>query len=49
MEPQGAKIDWHLDLGPMHIWCEYEENLVENSGLQSAQKKNPFGPLVATN
>ena len=49
MELQMLKIDWRLDLGPTLICSEYEKKLVENSGLECAQKKIPFGPLVATN
>ena len=22
-------MDWSLDLGPMNIWCEFEENLLK--------------------
>ena len=43
------KIDWHLKLGPTHIWCKYEENRLKLRSLWSAHKKTPFGPLVATN
>ena len=38
------KIDWGLDLGPMQIWCEYEHKSVENSGLQSSQRKTHLAP-----
>ena len=37
-------IDWHIDLGPTHIWCEYEEN----QSLECPQENNFWPPLVAT-
>ena len=38
MELRGTKN--HLDLGPMHIWCEYKENQLKT--LQSAHKKKTY-------
>ena len=36
------KIDWSLDLGPMNVWYEFEEDLLKT--VECAQEKTKLAP-----
>ena len=38
------KIDWRLDLGLMHIWCEYEENQLKTQVSGAPTRKTHLPP-----
>ena len=42
-------MDWNLDLSPMNIWCEFEEDQLKTVFCRLHIVKNEVGPLVATN
>ena len=42
-------MDLSLDVGPMNIWCEVEEDLLKTLLYEVHIRKNKVGPLVATN
>ena len=46
---RAMKIHRYLNFGPMHIWCEYEENRLKTLESRGYTRKTAFGPLVATN
>ena len=43
MEPE-AKNDWHLDIGPMSVWCEYEENRLKTPASRVHTAKMHLAP-----
>ena len=37
-------MDWSLDRGPMNIWCEFEEDWLQNLLCTVHIRKNEVGP-----
>ena len=38
------KFDWSLDLGPMNIWCEFEEDSLKTALWSAHKKKRSWSP-----